>query len=263
VDIVNLAKFFESLHQLPLAAIFAVLVAFIFIATGLYYFMRRPEGASAKGERSLTAQLAASTAPASPAAPAAGTAPGAPPLLRIDVDASGRMAVEVDGRRYAGLLDVPEPRRAAVVQAIDAAVQFGLAKGAPPAAEPPAAPPAERPKLDVSERPITAKPLLPEDYEAARKRHERIGRISAVASALVPEPEAPSTPAFFVIINEIIARRIQENPALHGRHVELRTNLSGDLEVVDGNQVFPSIDEVADNTLRNLIRAAIAEWEKQ
>jgi hypothetical protein len=112
----------------------------------------------------------------------------------------------------------------------------------------------------VSERPITAKPLLPEEYEAARKRHERIGRISAVASALVPEPEAPSTPAFFEIINQIIARRIQDHEQLRGRHVELRTNLLGDLEVVDGSQIFPSIDEVA--TMPCAARSRlIAEWE--
>lgn len=176
---------------------------------------------------------------------------------------TGEVAIVVGGRRYGSLLEVPEEQRSQVVRAVDNLIEFGLkTPGAPATGLVPPRTPSTAPRLETGSRTITPRPATPDEYDEARRRHERIKRISSVAGSLIPGPQEPATPAFFDAINAIIARRIEENEELRGRRVSMHTTPDGDLQVMDGTQIFPSIDEVADDAVRAIIKAAIAEFEQ-
>jgi len=199
-----------------------------------------------------------------PVAGAAAAAAGEPVVSIVPDPQTGELAIIVGGQRYESLLEVPEEQRPQVVRAVDNLIEFGL-KTPAGSATGPAVPrtPSTAPRLETGTRTITPRPATPDEYEEARRRHERIKRISSVAGSLIPSPQEPATPAFFDALNAIIARRIEEDEELRGRRVVMCTTPEGDLQVVDGAQVFPAVDEVADDAVRTIIKAAIAEFEQQ
>lgn len=219
------------------------------------------EAAPAAPEAAPAALEAAPAAPeAAPAAPVPAADAG---VVSIVPDPqTGEVAIVVGGQRYSSLLEVPEEQRPQVVRAVDNLIEFGLKTPGAPATGLVPRTPSTAPRLETGSRTITPRPATPDEYDEARRRHERIKRISSVAGSLIPGPQEPATPAFFDAINAIIARRIEENEELRGRRVSMHTTPEGDLQVMDGTQIFPSIDEVADDAVRAIIKAAIAEFEQ-
>jgi len=89
-----------------------------------------------------------------------------------------------------------------------------------------------------------------------------------------PRPNQPGTPAAkkaeaekniasMSIVNQIdtvLQARLVDTP-LAKKGVRLQESLQGGVEVYVGIEKYSTIDDVADETIRNAIRAAIAEWE--
>jgi hypothetical protein len=82
-------------------------------------------------------------------------------------------------------------------------------------------------------------------------------------------PNQPGTPAAekniasMSIVNQIdtvLQARLVDTP-LAKRGIRLQESLQGGVEVYVGIEKYSTIDDVADETIRNAIRAAIAEWE--
>jgi len=268
-----------------------IVAAVLLLGAGVYFALRGQKAGAPPQATDLAAgarpgaspppeqiQVAPAEPPVDPVegapAPAAITPEPVPAAPAVAADAgvvsivpdpqTGEVAIVVGGRRYGSLLEVPEDQRPQVVRAVDNLIEFGLkTPGASTTGLAAARTPSAAPRLEAGSRTITPRPATPDEFDEARRRHERIKRISSVAGSLIPGPQEPATPAFFDAINAIIARRIEENEELHGRRVSMHTTPEGDLQVLDGTQIFPSIDEVADDAVRAIIKAAIAEFEQQ
>ena len=63
-------------------------------------------------------------------------------------------------------------------------------------------------------------------------------------------------------IEEILQRMISTAPTPLGKEVHVRTGPDGGLQIQVGGQYFSSSDEVSDPAVRDLIKAAVKEWER-
>ncbi|MFK7801903.1 MAG: hypothetical protein AB8G95_09745 [Anaerolineae bacterium] len=62
-------------------------------------------------------------------------------------------------------------------------------------------------------------------------------------------------------INEILQRMIEIDRSYVGRQVELRSAINGDLLFIVDGRSYDSVNDIQDESVANLFRAAIAEWE--
>lgn len=63
-------------------------------------------------------------------------------------------------------------------------------------------------------------------------------------------------------IDSVLQKKLEGTP-LEGAGIRLQESANGDLEVFVGLQKFTSIDDVTDEKIKSVIRAAIAEWESK
>ncbi len=79
------------------------------------------------------------------------------------------------------------------------------------------------------------------------------------------KPEAEKTIASLSIVQQIdsvLQSRLLNTP-LEKSGIRLQESLQGGVEVYVGLQKFETIDDVPDQTIKGIIRAAIAEWEEK
>lgn len=74
--------------------------------------------------------------------------------------------------------------------------------------------------------------------------------------------ETGSRGTFIDEIEEILQRMVSTAPTPLGSEVHVRTGSDGGLQIQVGGQYFSSSDEVPDPAIRNLIKAAVREWER-
>jgi len=202
-------------------------------------------------------------------------------VMRVlrDVD-SGRIIVEVEGRRYARLVDIKEGwvgRQ--VLWAIADLLRFSEAVAAPPPsrreskllqrlqAQPPT-PEAQRPE----DEPATA-PSPPVDEETLWRelavttppspKKRSIGLIEFFRQGLRPAKKDYGPPRSFIEdINDILQRLIRDQaPHLLDRGLKMQAGPDGEVEIILSGRVYHSTDDVPDPFVRGLIRDAVQEWE--
>ena len=163
-------------------------------------------------------------------------------VLRDPTD--GALVVEIDGTRYRRLTDITDGevgRR--FVAHVRALAHFALVlKGAPP--------------------PL---PLLPMQPAAAPN-------LTRAASRSLPQPamqpattdaaeEAAAEPISLAEeIDRLVQKRLASTPQLASRSIHIRPGLHGGVSIVVDNRAYEGVDAVPEPDVRQLIQAAIQEW---
>lgn len=164
-----------------------------------------------------------------------------PGLLRLKND-GGRFMIEMDGMPVSGLLS-PEKKKRLIelITVLRPLLEGGQLSQSVPQ---PVAPVQTPPPAPVPVQPAVSRPVQPV-ISAAKK------------------PDAEKNIKAMSIVNQIdtvLQARLADTP-LAKRGIRLQESPQGGVEVYVGLEKFSTVDEVSDETIKNVIRAAIAEWE--
>jgi hypothetical protein len=199
-------------------------------------------------------------------------------VLRVLRDnLTGRVLIEVAGMRYSNLSDIlDEAVRAGLATTLRDLETFGGAQALETGPQQPASPPAASAGQPSSAggqpaaprlAPDTRRPLTAGDAPAgAASESRRLPpptmnpfRQMAVLREMAKNPPPPPK-SIAEQIDEVLQQRIIGTPLIH-RAIHMRPGPRGDAVFeVDGNS-YTGVDEVPDDTVRDVIRAAITEWE--
>jgi hypothetical protein len=201
---------------------------------------------------------------------------------------TGAIVVEVEGRQYRQLVEIQDGRIGnRVLEAIADLIKFtgGIVRGQWAAASvTPVVPTREMPhQPQVVEpasppRSVAVEPPLSDEEEAFLQRLRegdlQVGQTPAREArpsitgflrrrrpqAAAEEAEAGGT--FIDEIEAILQRMISTVPTPLGEGVHVRTGPDGGLQIQVGGRYFSRSDEVPDPAIRDLIKAAVKEWER-
>lgn len=248
--------------------IFLLLLAVGIFAAVIIYLGKgssdeRPEPAAA--ERPAQERPAAVVPPA--AAPAEAPAHPGEVMRVIRDEATGRLLVEVEGRRYASIREIEDARVGRrVLWAIADLVRFtgGMATnpqamrsiGEPPAAGPAAPPPTTASPLPSSSARTTVSSLA----EPERQSYNMAEFFRRGFQATEPAPAAARS--FIDEIDDILQGYLERVPN-RTESVHVRSAEDGTLRIEVGTTHYDSIEEVPVPEIQRLIRAAVAEWERR
>lgn len=215
-----------------------------------------------------TAANAASAAAASRATPS--DAYEAMRLLRDKL--TGRLIVEIAGKRYTRLMEIQD---ATIGQAFLTTVRdlnrFASGQTPPPAPLPstgvqlnaPTPPPAAPPVATAAPPPaydIHASALPPEQQPPLRMPSMNPFRQMATLREMEKAP-APAPKSITEQIDEVLQTQLAGTPFIT-RGMKVGSDLAGNaLFFLDG-QTYDAVDNIPDTAVREVIRAAIKEWEK-
>jgi hypothetical protein len=250
------------------ALIFLIVLAVaIFVAT-LAYFGRAQSRQRAEQER-----------PASPEPPQAEGEPAVPPpqqepalpaalqetparpgeVMRvIRNERTGQVSIEVEGQQYTHLREIEDPRVGRrVLWAIADLLRFTGGMAANPQAVRSAA---QQVAQDERTPAPAQEPLAGPSMSAAGSRYSMV---EFFRRGFEPSPAtSPSgTSSFIDEIEAILQVHIQRRPTPLPYEVHVTTGPDTRLQIRVGQDVYGSPDEVPDLEVRELIRAAVAEWE--
>lgn len=225
----------------------------------------------------------------------AAPAPAESYLLGVTLTKTGEWDIRVKGQRYRTLEAVPdEETRKEIVNALKALVGFSRGyvqkdqSGSPAAETASVAPPLAMPGLSQSgdSRPEASRPGL---GRSAFAPAEPARPAASVAPAAEPTRTAPpavtaprlnrssepelrrtSAPAKWMPtidlareVGDIVSEMQSRRPDLSGRSIKLLNAASGGIDFRIDGAIYGSLDEIPDSDVRDLIQAAIKEWERR
>jgi hypothetical protein len=185
--------------------------------------------------------------------------------LRVTRDhLTGRLAVELAGRRYARFSDIQDPDLAdALLTTVRDLNQFTSATASAPRSaptppptparpapatpvSPPSAPAAKSPTTATETESINVPSMNP--FKQMRTLQER---------AKAPQPTFKSIPD---IIDEFLQQKLVGTPHM-ARGIKVRGDLKGGVVFELDGKTYDAVDAVPDPVVRDLIKKAIAEWD--
>ncbi len=170
-------------------------------------------------------------------------------VLRLWRSPAGRLIVELGGRRYRGrdeITDYPTAQRL-----INAAKDLNQFLNLTPSA-PAKKPERERPVVKVSLEELASQPVkLPTMDIMKQMRYLR-------EQSKKPEIQIKS---IMDEINDILQSKIAGTP-LAGRGLKVADGLHGGIFSLDGHD-YESLEELPDPEARDMVRAAIQEWDSK
>ncbi len=223
----------------------------------------------------------------------AAPAPAESYLLGVTLTKTGEWDIRVKGQRYRTLEAVPdEATRKEIVTALKALVSFSRGyvqkdQSSSPAVEPASvAPPLAMPGLSQpgASRPEASRPGLGRSAFAPAEPSASVTPPAAeptrTAPPVVPAPRPKrssepelrrtSAPAKWMPtidlareVGDIVAEMQAHRPDLSGRSIKLLNAASGGIDFRIDGAVYGSLDEIPDSDVRDLIQAAIKEWERR
>lgn len=101
------------------------------------------------------------------------------------------------------------------------------------------------------------------DLQAARGRGDIVDFFRRGFEAQVSSTATPAPGSFIDEIEEILQERIRHLRAPPSQEVHVKTGADGTLQITVGVNVYPSPDHVPEPEIRQLIKSAVAEWEKR
>lgn len=212
------------------------------------------------------------------------TGPAAVELLRLLRSPDGRLIVEVAGRQYTRLADVTDKKTGQFILKLAACLlsftngmvvtpagvrSFSLPPVTPPEpmtaelplpprAEPPPPPPPSVPP--AKSRPVLSTPPLsrlssPEPQPAPR-RGSLLGRPPAPSKSILPPLNLADE------INEIVQARLVASPLAASTEIKITADPGGGIRINVNGQYYAAPDDVPNPEARELIKAAIKQWER-
>jgi hypothetical protein len=190
-------------------------------------------------------------------------------VLRVLRDnLTGRLMVEIAGKRYANLDELAEGdvRQALMTTLHDleafAGGAIGLSASGQPAGAPAAAtPPVARQALAARAGRSASEPAAgaPGEYRPLPPPTMNPFKQMAVLREMAKNPPLPPK-SITEQIDEVLQEQIIGTPMIH-RGLHVRPGLRGDAVFEADGQSYPSVEALPDVEVRDVIRAAIAEWE--
>jgi len=184
-----------------------------------------------------------------------------PGILRIK-NAGGSYQVEMDGAAISGALSPDKKKRLIeLLTVLRPYLEGGTPRPAasvPPPMPAPTPPASSFPKPASVSRPVSRQ-MPPEPVKPVEAG---IGSLFAPLKKSTAEERPFSSLSIVGQIDFILQERLLNTP-LAGQGIRLQESPEGAVEVYVGLQKFPSVDEVTDQTIKALIRAAISEWEEK
>jgi hypothetical protein len=199
------------------------------------------------------------------------------------------IVVEIEGRRYRQLVEIQDGRIGnQVLGAIADLIKFtgGIVRGqwaatpvptSVPTEERPPQPqvvePASPPRAETVEPPgsdaeeaflhrLREGNLQISETPAEKTQPGIMGYFTRRRKPQVAAEEAGAGGTFIDEIEEILQRMISAAPTPLSKEVHVGTGPEGSLQIQVGNRYFSSADEVPDPAIRDLIKAAVKEWER-
>ena len=157
----------------------------------------------------------------------------------------GKLVVEVNQKRVEQLAEVQEKTiRHLLLAAIGELV--GFAGGYQVLVDAGVAPPL------VGEAKPTAAPIsMPKAVPPTPSPAARSTAVSATASINIVDE-----------INAILQQKLAEDPGLNGRSLKISRAIAGNLRIEADGKLYQRPEELTDDKLKELLRQALAEWEK-
>jgi hypothetical protein len=251
---------------LPVAAYAIAALIPIVLACALTVWLVRSLGGGGKKKRARqlpspslpVAQARSSARQAQP--PAASGAKSTSPagstgdreLLSVVRTKEGGLSVLAGGRPYRRLRDINDPRVGQdTIEAIRAVLAFAegwlsfIQEWSAEISKAEASPPA---------RPGPAQQSRPESTGRAPLPHTGTMAVPPPGSMLAPLPLIDE-------VNDLVQKRLRENPDLADHLITLSTALDGSLRIYVNQQVFQAVGDITDPQVKALIQGAIREWE--
>ncbi|MDT8305614.1 MAG: hypothetical protein RRC07_06735 [Anaerolineae bacterium] len=183
----------------------------------------------------------------------------------------GKLVVAVGGARHTALSEVQDPAlRQRLLAAIGELVVFAggydqlLDAGVAPPPGPHVAgtTPADEPLSAEQEAFLTS---LQEELKASGRRVPEPGAgvpTATPSSAALDEPAAEGSATNLVAdIDRILQRHLSNEPSLSGRFIHLEQPPDGALRIRVDDQIYAHPRDIEDETVRHVLRQALAEWE--
>ena len=168
-----------------------------------------------------------------------------PGLLRLKND-NGRFMLEVDGAPVTESLSADKRKR--LIELITVFRPYLESGQTPHASSQPAAP------IQTPPAPASPQGAVPVQADVSTPLQ---------TPSKKPDPEKNiSTLSIVGQIDTVLQKRLMDTP-LAKSGIRLQESLRGGVEVYVGIQKYDSIDDVPDEAIKSLIRAAIAEWEEK
>ena len=200
---------------------------------------------------------------------------------------TGQVLVEINGQQYAHIREIKDAqvgRR--VLWAIADLLRFTGGMAANPqavrsvsqGAAPPSLP-AEQPTPAMATPDPGSEPFAPAATLLTSRAHGReaistpdqtpkttdIGRTITdfFRRGFQPPPAIQPTGSFVDEIDQILQKHLQRHPVPLSCGVHVRTGRDGSLQIEVGANTYPSPNDVPDPDIRELIKSAVAEWERR
>jgi hypothetical protein len=193
----------------------------------------------------------------SPTAPQAESTPPAGPtgnreLLSIVRTEKGGLSVLAGGKPYRRLRDINDPRVGQdSIEAIRAILAF--AEGWLPFIQEWSAEVSQAQAPPARSTP--AQQSGPRSIGRAALPHAHTMAIPPPGSMLAPLPLIDE-------VNDLVQKRLRENPELADHLITLSTALDGSLRIYVDQQVFQAVSDITNPKVKALIQGAIREWEE-
>jgi len=279
----------ETPADLLLFGITFLVLLFVAILVMLLVYLGKSRGKPSASPGSSPPPSASSPPPQAPLEPERERPARSDEVMSVIRDRErGGVLVEVDGRRYAHLREIEDaqvgrrvlwaiadlvrfsggmatnPQAVRSAQAADANPEAGAARGAGAASPPPSASETAAPSASHVPQRFSdlgsldlAEPSPPEGPRGI------IGFFQRGFQAPLPTEELPSPTAFIGEIDEILQRMIRQLPAPPSQSVRVSSSESGALQILVGREIYSGADQIPDAQVRQLIQAAVAEWERR
>ena len=180
---------------------------------------------------------------------------------------TGRVVVEIDGQPYTHIREIKDAQTGRrVLWAIADLVRFTGGMATNPQAVRTVTESEEEPSAASSSPPPPA-PLADalEPTSASPVPRQRYNMVDFFRRGFQREPSVPEfQPSSFVDeIEAILQTYIAARPTPLDQEVHVKTGEGGKLQIQVGLDVYGSSDEVPDPEIQELIKTAVAEWEKR
>ncbi len=221
-------------------------------------------------------------APVPPEPAAVSEAPAHPgEVMRVIRDQeTGRVLVQVGGKQYAHIREIHDAQvgrrvlwaiadlvrftggMATNPQAVRSVLDAEPARADIPAREPrpvAASTPPNLPPVQPGAQPVSSAPPL----STPRKRYNMVDYFRQGFQRQETSGPVPGSTSFIDEIEEILQASLLSLPAPLPYEVHVLSGENGVLRIEVGNNSYSSPDEVPDPQIRQLIKSAVAEWEKR
>jgi hypothetical protein len=191
----------------------------------------------------------------------AGMSVNAPPdalVVLRDTD-TNEWVVELNGLRYQNLRDIHDDKAAGkVMAAIDGLRRFvGISMTAAP---PPAA---DKPTATDNVPIVPPGESIPYAPPATTPRMEPAIVAALTQTTTISKPKYPAPPnSILDQIEKVLQRNLAKEPDLAARRIHIGAAGDGSLLIEVDWSTYKSAEEVPEERIRNVIKAAIQEWER-